>query len=90
MVTANATGMSGYMVSFISCILYKSRFDVLHELTCLLTFIFLLQVYSMDICPNYAAIIYGFASGLGNSAGFFLSLLMDYVIDGAVSCYRIE
>ena len=43
-----------------------------------------LQVYSMDISPNYAATIYGFASGLGNSAGFFLGLLMDYVIEGTV------
>ena len=38
----------------------------------------------MDISPNYAATIYGFASGLGNSAGFFLGLLMDYVIEGRV------
>ena len=46
-----------------------------------------LQLYIMDIAPNYSGAIFGLAFSLGNMAGVVNSALLGTLIEGNVSFF---
>ena len=76
-ITVNSTSMSGYMVRvtvLLRIILCSTR-NVFDKL---------LQLYCMDISPNFSAIIFGFANASASFAGLIDSALLGYLIEGNV------
>ena len=76
-VSVNTTSLSGYLVRQIS--FFKRNVPALHEI--------LLQLYAMDISPNYAATINGVAGGLAYLAGVLTSEMLGHLITGNVSTF---
>lgn len=47
-----------------------------------------LQLYFMDISPNFSAVLFGFALALATSAGVIDGSLLGYLIQGVVSSFK--